>query len=222
MAQTIIKKRNHTNHTYKSELKRRDFRVTIFGSARIQPAHKTYKQVFNLARDIGRHRFDIITGGGPGLMEAANAGHEAGDREDFSDSIGLSIKLPKEQHDNPHLDLAKHFSKFSNRLDNFMALSSVAIIMPGGVGTCLEFFYTWQLIQVKHIHPIPIILVGKMWKRLIQWIKKYPLKTGLINAKELECLHVVKDNREAMKIIMQTHEKFLEGKEKSNKNYLHR
>ncbi|MBI5754302.1 LOG family protein [Candidatus Peregrinibacteria bacterium] len=216
------KNQPHDHHTFRDELKRRDFRVTIFGSARIQPNDKIYKQVFNLAKDIGKHRFDIITGGGPGLMEAANAGHEAGDKENRSDSIGLAIKLPKEQNDNKHLDLSRHFSKFSDRLDNFMALSSVAVVMPGGVGSCLEFFYTWQLVQVGHIHPIPIILVGDEWKNLIKWVKKYPLKKGYINNKEMECVHVVKDNRQAMRIIFKTHKEFIAGKEKANNNYLKR
>lgn len=227
MAKKIVKKavkapKEKKGHTFRNELKRRDFRVTIFGSARIKESDKVYKQVFNLAKDLGKHRFDVITGGGPGLMEAANAGHEAGDKENLSDSIGLAIKLPHEQFDNPHLDLAKHFAKFSDRLDNFMALSSVVVVMPGGVGSCLEFFYTWQLIQVGHIHPIPIILVGKMWKQLMKWVKKYPVKQELISKKELECVHVVKDNREAMKIIMKTHEEFKNGTEKANNNYLKR
>ncbi len=215
--------KNHKNHgTIHDELKRRDFRVTIFGSARIQPNDKIYRQVFNLAKEIGKHRFDIITGGGPGLMEAANAGHEAGDPNDLSDSIGLAIKLPKEQHDNSHLDLTKHFGKFSDRLDNFMALSSVAVVTPGGIGSCLEFFYTWQLIQVKHINQIPIILLGDMWKDLIKWVRKYPLKQKLISPEDMDYIHIAKNNNEAMKIIMKTHRDFLNGKEKSNSGYLKR
>ena len=213
-------KKTAGSHTFRNELKRKDFRVTIFGSARIKEDEKIYKQVFNLAKDLGKHRFDVITGGGPGLMEAANAGHEAGDKENFSDSIGLAIKLPHEQFDNPHLDLSRHFAKFSDRLDNFMALSSIVVVMPGGVGSCLEFFYTWQLIQVGHIHPIPIILVGKMWKKLMKWVKKYPLKMELISPKEMIGIHVVNDNEQAMKIIMKTHEEYLKGKGKTNNNYL--
>ena len=213
-------KKNSTSHTFRNELKRKDFRVTIFGSARILPSDKVYKQVFNLAKEIGKHKFDIITGGGPGLMEAANAGHEAGDKGNVSDSIGLAIKLPKEQSDNPHLDLTKHFSKFSSRLDNFMALSSIVVVMPGGIGSCLEFFYTWQLIQVKHINQIPIILVGDMWKDLLKWVKKYPLKEKLMSPEDMDYVHLAKDNREAMKIILKTHKNFISGKEKSNNDYL--
>lgn len=219
-AVTPTVKRQH--RTYKQELKRRDFRITIFGSARIKPNDKIYKQVFELAEEIGKRGFDVITGGGPGLMEAANAGHDAGDKKDRSQNIGLGINLPHEQYDNPHLEIKKHFTKFSARLDNFMALSSVAVVMPGGVGSCLEFFYTWQLIQVGHIHPIPIILVGKMWKQLVKWIKKFPLKQGLISQKEMECVVYAKNNKEAMKIILKTHLLFKAGKEFSNASYLKR
>ncbi len=218
---TIKKVRSRRNSLLK-ELRRSDFRVTIFGSARTKPDDKIYIQVFNLAKEIGEQGFDVVTGGGPGLMDAGNAGHEAGDPKNHSDSIGLAIKLPHEQGDNKHLDLRKHFAKFSDRLDNFMALSSVVVVMPGGVGSCLEFFYTWQLIQVGHIHPIPIILVGKMWKKLMKWVKKYPLKDGLISPHEMTCVHIAKNNKEAMKIILKAHEKFANGTELSNKHYLER
>lgn len=210
------------HNAYSKELTHKDFRVTIFGSARIKGNDKVYKNVFNLAKDIGKHGFDLVTGGGPGLMEAANAGHAAGDKKKRSDNIGLAIKLPMEQHDNEYLELTRHFAKFSDRLDNFMALSSCVVVMPGGVGTCLEFFYTWQLIQVGHISPIPIILVGEMWHKLIKWIKKYPLKNGLINPGEMKCVSIAKNNKEAMKIIMNTHQKFLKNKKHVNNKYLQR
>lgn len=190
------------------ELKRTEFRVVIFGSARLKKSDKIYKQVYNLAKEIGKNGIDIVTGGGSGLMEAANAGHEAGDKEDMADSIGLTIQLPWEPKKNVYLELKKHFKKFSHRLDHFMALSSVAVIMPGGVGTCLEFFYTWQLIQVKHICPIPVILVGKMWEKLIEWVKKYPLKQGLISKSDLKQIYLAKNNKEAIQIIKNTREIF--------------
>ncbi len=141
-------------------------------------------------------------------MEAGNAGHEAGDKEHKSDSIGLVIKLPWESSGNEHLEIEKSFDTFSKRLDTFMALSGVAIIMPGGIGTCLELFFTWQLLQVKHMKPIPIIVVGKMWEKLIDWIEKYPLKDGLISKKDMHFIHIVKNNKEAMEIILKAHKKF--------------
>ncbi len=206
--------------TIKQELHHRDFRVTIFGSARIQKNDKTYKQIFALAKSIGKHGFDIVTGGGPGLMEAASSGHAAGDTRHKSDNIGLNIVLPREQHPNKYLEIVKNFRKFSGRLDNFIALSSVVVITPGGIGTCLELFYTWQLMQVKHIHPIPIIIIGEMWKKLIQWIKKYPVKEHHMSPKDLDNIYIAKDNKEAMSLILRAHKKFQEKHIYSNTSYL--
>lgn len=207
--------------TFDSELKKHDFRVAIFGSARIQPKDKVYKFVYNLAKQIGKHRFDLLTGGGPGLMEAANAGHAEGDPNKNSDNIGLAIALPWEAKENKHLEIKRHFNKFSKRLDHFMALSNVVVVTPGGIGTCLELFYTWQLIQVRHINPVPIILVGKMWEELIKWVKKYPLKENLISPHDMDPIHIAKDSRHAMKIIMETYHGFKNGKNHDNLGYLH-
>lgn len=205
-----IKKR-----TIKEELKKDDFRVSIFGSARIKKNDERYKLVFDLAKQIGGHGLDIVTGGGPGMMEAANKGHAAGDLSQSADSIGLTIELPWEASTNKYLEIEKHFDKFSGRLDHFMALSSAVVITPGGIGTCLELFYTWQLTQVKHICPIPIILVGKMWKQLMKWVNKYPVKAGLISPKDLSNVYFAKNNKQAMKIILRTNEIF----RKEGKNY---
>lgn len=200
---------------FKRELKKTDFRVAVFGSARIKKNDKVYKQVFALAKEIGKHKFDIVTGGGQGLMGAATEGHAEGDPKKESDSIGLTIRLPWETKPNKHLEIKEHFNKFSSRLDAFMNLSSVVVLMPGGVGSCLEFFYTWQLIQVQHICPIPVILVGKQWEALIDWVKKYPLKQGLISPKDMKAIHIAKNNKEAMAIILKAHKAF----EKEGKNY---
>lgn len=207
------------NPSLQTELKKTDFRVAIFGSARTKKNDIIYKKVFELAKEIGKYEFDMVTGGGPGIMEAANAGHEHGDKRHKADNIGLIIKLPWENEGNKHLEIKKEFNKFSGRLDAFMALSNVVVVMPGGVGTCLELFYTWQLIQVGHINPVPIILIGKMWEELMNWVKKYPIKMGLISPKEADCIFIAKNNKEAMKMIMQTHEEFKQGKH-MNKKYL--
>jgi len=200
--------RKHKRNSISQEIKKHEFRVSVFGSARIKKNEKLYKDVFDFAKTIGENGYDIITGGGPGLMEAGNAGHEAGDKDNKADSIGLIIKLPWEPKLNKHLELKKQFEKFSKRLDHFMALSSAVVVMPGGIGTCLELFYTWQLVQVQHIEPIPIILVGKMWKELMKWVEKYPLKNGLISPKDMKVIHIVKDNKEAMKIVEKEFAKF--------------
>ncbi len=196
-------------------LKRNDFRVTIFGSARIKKDDKVYKQIYHLAKKIGQEGFDLVTGGGPGLMEAANAGHEAGDKPRRAQSIGLTIHLPWESEKNKYLEVHKHFAKFSDRLDHFMALSSVVIITPGGIGTTLELMYTWQLEQVKHICPLPIILVGRMWEPLIKWFKKYPLKHGLISEGDMDNIYIARSNKKAMEIVNKTYKVF----QKEGKNY---
>ena len=178
-----------------------------------------YKQTFNLAKEIGKKHIDIITGGGPGLMKAANAGHEAGDKLNKADSIGLVIKLPWEPEGNNHLEIKKEFDKFSNRLDHFMALSAAIVVMPGGVGTCLELFYAWQLIQVKHVRPIPIIMVGEMWEDIYKWIQKHPVKTGLISAHDTDNLYIAKDNQEILSIILKHHKLFKKEGKFSDPNY---
>lgn len=193
------------NKAFNKEFYEKHFRITIFGSARIKKDDKIYKQVFNLAKDLGKQGFDVITGGGPGLMEAANAGHGAGDTKNKAHSIGLNIKLPFEEQGNRHLEIKREFDRFSNRLDHFMILSNVVIVMPGGVGTCLEFFYAWQLTQVKHICNIPIILCGKMWQELIEWVTKFPIKQGLINKSDLHNLYIVQSNKEALDLIKKSH-----------------
>ncbi len=188
----------------KNEIAKKDFKVAIFGSARVKKGDQIYKQVYNLAKAIGKHEIDLVTGGGPGLMEAANYGHFNGDKNNKAVNIGLTIQLPWENEVNKYVELEEHFQHFSKRLDNFMALSNVAVVTPGGIGSCLELFYAWQLIQVKHIQPIPIILIGHMWAQLIKWIREYPLKKGLISPGDMQYIHVVKNNKEAMKIILQT------------------
>lgn len=201
------------------ELDKDDFRVAIFGSARIKPHDDQFKQIFELARRIGKKKYDIVTGGGPGLMEAANAGHEAGDKNHDSDNIGLTIELPWEAEGNKHLEIKQHFNKFSGRLDTFMALSNVVVVTPGGIGTCLELFYTWQLVQVKHLKPIPIILIGEMWEKLIDWVKEYPLQNMLISPGDLEHIYIAENIDEVMEIIEQAHEKQCKGGKCTHNNH---
>lgn len=183
------------------EMKSDDFRIAIFGSARIKEGDVVYNQVFDLAKEIGKREFDVVTGGGPGLMKAANAGHTAGDTDGKSESIGLNIELPFEQTYNPYVEFVKNFEHFSDRLDTFMKLSDVFVITPGGVGTMLEFFYTWQLLQVKKMAYKPVILVGDMWETLIYWVIDHALKDELISSSDFDYIYIVKSNREAMKLI---------------------
>ena len=203
-----------------NKINKKHFRVAIFGSARIKPDDPRYKQIQSLAYRIAEAGFDVVTGGGPGIMEAANKGHQAGQKEgDDSHSFGLNIELPHEQSSNGHLDIKKDFKRFSKRLDSFMSLSNVVVVAPGGVGTLLEFFYTWQLIQVKHICDIPIIFMGDMWPELIEWIEKWPLKKKFLDKEDLHSLFLAKHCSEAIKIIKKAHKYHLEGGKDFCSNY---
>lgn len=185
-----------------------DFRIAIFGSARIKKNSKIYKNIFQLAKMIGTRGYDIITGGGPGLMEAANAGHTNGDKAQKAKSIGLTIKLMTEEKPNEFVELRKHFARFAERLETFTKISNVFVITPGGIGTMLELFYSWQLVQVKKIEFKPIILVGEMWKPLIYWIIDYALKDKLISSQDFDYIHIAKNNKQAMELIDQFHKQF--------------
>ena len=188
-----------------------NFKVTIFGSARIKKNTLVYIQARTLARMLGERGFDVITGGGPGLMKAASEGHRKGSKKTGAYSIGVGIKLPREQKFNRHLDIKKEFKRFSRRLDYFMSLSNAIVVAPGGIGTLLELFYTWQLSQVQQICNIPIILMGKQWPPLIRWLEKYPLKSRYFDKKDINLLFLAKDCSEAIKIIDKAHEEYKKG-----------
>ncbi len=192
--------------TLEEELLTNHFRVVVFGSARIKKEDERYKWTYDLAKKVAKHDIDIVTGGGPGIMEAANAGHHAGRNGNHCHSIGITVKLPFEENINAHLDVRKHFQRFSNRLDQFMVLSDVVVVMPGGVGTCLEFFYTWQLTQVKHICQIPIILMGEMWEGMYKWIEDQPLKKGFISPGDMDNISIAKSADDALAVILEEKE----------------
>lgn len=185
------------------------FRVAIFGSARIKPNDPRYNQIYSLAKMIAAEGMDIVTGGGPGLMEAANKGHQEGRTSEKTRSYGLNIFLPNQQAFNKHLDVREEFRIFSKRLDYFMKLSNAVVVAPGGIGTLLELTYAWQLIQVEHICNIPIILMGDMWKPFIQWIEDWPLKHKGMDEDDMLPIFQADHCREAMKIIRKAHHDFV-------------
>jgi hypothetical protein len=189
-----------TNSTNKGH-----FRAAIFGSARIKKKDRIYKDIYELSRMIAAEGIDVITGGGPGIMDAANAGHQEGRANQDIHSIGLNIKLPREQQANRHLDVKKEFHRFSERLDNFMVLSNVVVVAPGGIGTLLELAYTWQLVQVKQICDIPIIIFGDMWAAFLDWIEEWSLKTGFMDRSDLDNVFLAKTKEEVMEIIRAFH-----------------
>ena len=182
------------------------FRVSIFGSARIKPNTEEYMEVYDLAKKLSKNNADIVTGGGPGLMEAANAGAKDGSSK--SKSFGLHVDLPFETTPNEHLDITYHHKRFSSRLDEFMRISHAVIVTPGGIGTILELLYTWQLIQVSHISERPIILVGKMWTGLLEWMKSEPLNKQLIDKSDFNNIKIVQNVDEVIILLKPLINKF--------------
>ncbi len=184
------------------------FRVVIFGSARIREGTHQYKQIYALAKRVGELGLDLVTGGGPGLMDAAMSGHFDGKKGADVHGIGLQIRLPKEQRDSKHLDIKEEFSRFAPRLDTFVALADVVIVAPGGVGTMLELAYVWQLMQVHQMRKIPIILLGDMWPDFVRWVREWPLKHKLLDRGDVDMLYLAKDSGDAMRLITLAHEQF--------------
>jgi uncharacterized protein (TIGR00730 family) len=189
------------------------YRVSIFGSARIKPDTEEYKGVYTLAKELAENGADIVTGGGPGLMEAANAGAKEGSSK--SKSFGIRIDLPFEATPNDHLDIKFYHKRFSSRLDEFMRISHAVVVTPGGIGTLLELLYTWQLIQVNHISERPIILVGDMWNGFLDWIKSEPLKAQLLDKSDFDNIIIVKNVHEVTKLLKPEIKAFYVNKFKS-------
>ncbi len=155
---------------------RRDrYRVTIFGSARVGPGTFAYEETRRTAAALAELGCDIITGGGPGLMQAANEGAaSAGGR---AQSVGIRVDLPFEQGVNAFVTEAFEHRTFFTRLHQFVLASDAFVVAPGGIGTVLETLMVWQLLQVKHLHDVPLILVGRMWPGLIEWARSTMLAT---------------------------------------------
>ena len=174
--------------------------VSIFGSARTKPDHKYYKLAQSIAKRITESGYGVITGGGPGIMEAGNKGaHLAG-----GTSVGLNITLPFEQHDNPYIDPDKSidFDYFFVRKVMFVKYSQGFVVMPGGFGTLDELFEAFTLIQTKKIDQFPLILVGRsFWSGLMQWVKNTLLEEGNISPEDLDLVHVVDTEDEVLAIL---------------------
>jgi uncharacterized protein (TIGR00730 family) len=187
------------------------YRVSIFGSSRIRKGDPIYEQVRKLSHELARMGVDIVTGGGPGLMEAANAGAKEGKGEDGKAfSFGLAIHLPTEEEANPFVDKVFRHRTFFSRLHHFIRLSSAFIVMPGGIGTALELFMVWQLLQVKHMKEHPVILVGTMWTGLIDWIRAAMVERGLVSPPDFDVIKVVGSSDEAIPIIRDSYERWLQ------------
>lgn len=181
--------------------------VTIFGSARIAPNGKYYHLSEEIAYLLTKKGFGVISGGGPGIMEAANKGaHFAGGK-----SVGLNIELPHEQSSNPFIDPDKllTFDYFFVRKLMFMKYSQGYIVLPGGFGTLDEFFEAVTLIQTHKLVRFPIVMVGKeYWRGLIEWIQNTLLENGAIESKDLDIFSLVDDPAEVVKVIEEYYNKY--------------
>jgi len=176
------------------------YRVTIFGSARAKPGTIAYEETKRAAKELAAMGCDIITGGGPGLMQAANEGVDAAGA---AKSMGIRVDLPFEQEVNPFVELAYEHKTFFTRLHHFVLASDAFIVAPGGIGTVLETMMIWQLLQVRHIEKTPLILVGKLWPGLVEWVRDSMLsfETPLINTEDVDIPICVNNAEEAIDII---------------------
>ncbi|WP_418500902.1 TIGR00730 family Rossman fold protein [Flagellimonas sp.] len=174
--------------------------VSIFGSARVREGNHYYDLAVKIAKKIAEAGYGVITGGGPGIMEAGNKGANLAG----GTSVGLNIDLPFEQHDNPYIDEDKSldFDYFFVRKVMFVKYSQGFVVMPGGFGTLDELFEAITLIQTHKIHTFPIILVGTdFWKGLLDWIKNTMLEAGNISPRDLDLIQLVDTEDEVVEII---------------------
>ena len=184
--------------------KRERYRVAIFGSARVQPGSFAYEEVKRAAAAFASMGCDIVTGGGPGLMQAANEGAMSVGQKG---SVGIRVELPFEQDANPFVEQAYEHETFFTRLHHFVIASDAFVVTPGGIGTVLEMFMIWQLLQVRHVDNVPLILVGKMWKGLVEWARTsmQDPTVSLVNPKDLEIPQCLETADEAIALVRELH-----------------
>ncbi len=174
--------------------------VSIFGSARTGPEHPYYQLAVETTRKLSEAGYGVITGGGPGIMEAGNRGASLAG----GTSVGLNIELPFEKHNNPYIDEDKslNFDYFFVRKVMFVKYSQGFVVLPGGFGTMDELFEAMTLIQTEKIAAFPIVLVGtEFWKGLFDWVRNTMLKAGNIHEKDLDLVRLVDKPEEVVEII---------------------
>jgi len=185
--------------------RRERYCVSIFGSARTRPGTFGYEETKRAAAALAAMGCDIITGGGPGLMQAANEGAAAA--PDRARSVGIRIDLPFEQDANAFVTQAFTHRTFFTRLHQFVLASDAFLVAPGGIGTLLEMAMIWQLLQVGHLQDTPLILIGRMWPGLVEWAREAMLAADqpLASAPDLDIPRCVADADEAIAIIRERH-----------------
>ena len=172
--------------------------VSIFGSARLLPENPYYAQAMQIAEGLAREGFMVISGGGPGIMEAANRGAQAGNGV----SVGLNIELPREQHANTYQDISLDFRYFFVRKVMFVRHSIGYVCMPGGFGTLDELFESLTLMQTHKIYRMPIILFGTaFWGGLLDWIRNTLVSGGLISPEDMDYLTVTDSTEEVVAVL---------------------
>jgi uncharacterized protein (TIGR00730 family) len=177
--------------------------VSIYGSARLKPASPYYKLATQIARRLSDAGFAVISGGGPGIMEAANKGAHAGK----APSVGLNIELPHEQSGNQWQDISLRFRHFFTRKVTFVKNSDAVIVMPGGFGTLDELAEVLTLIQTKKSRHVPIILVGgEFWQGLLAWFKDSLVPMGLINPDDMNLMQVIDDPDQVLEAVLKFYE----------------
>lgn len=183
--------------------RRTNYRVAIFGSARTRPGAYPYDEVKRLAAELASLDCEIITGGGPGLMQAANEGAMSVSGSRPGRSIGVRVDLPFEQEVNAFVGQVYEHKDFFSRLHQFMIQADAFVVVPGGIGTLLEMSMVWQLLQVHHLHGTPLILVGHMWADLMSWARDSLTRPGveLVNAEDLDIPRCVNTVEETVAII---------------------
>lgn len=189
--------------------RRERYRVAIFGSARAKPGTFVYEEVKRVAAAFSEMGCDIVTGGGPGLMQAANEGAALGGRG--ASSTGIRVELPFEQEVNPFVAQAFEHKTFFSRLHHFVLASDAFVVVPGGIGTVLEMMMIWQLLQVRHMDDVPLVLVGKMWTGLVEWAGKSMLdpRLNLANPEDLRIPQCVDDADQAIALVRTLHASWL-------------
>jgi uncharacterized protein (TIGR00730 family) len=178
--------------------------VSIFGSARTTPGSPFYEQAMEVARLLGEHRIPVITGGGPGIMEAGNRGaKEAG-----GESVGCNIELPFEQGNNPYLTKNLLFKFFFVRKTMFVKYATAFIVFPGGYGTMDELFEALTLIQTGKVKSFPVVLFGRdYWAGMVDWLSRTVAGAGNIDPADLMLFHVTDDPEEAVRIVLEARAK---------------
>ncbi|AMV46554.1 decarboxylase [Paraburkholderia caribensis] len=189
--------------------------VSIYGSARLKPNSPYYKLATQIARKLSDAGFAVISGGGPGIMEAANKGAHAGK----APSVGLNIELPHEQSGNQWQDISLRFRHFFTRKVTFVKNSDAVIVMPGGFGTLDELAEVLTLIQTKKSRHVPIILVGaEFWKGLLGWFESQLVPMGLINPGDMNLMQVIDDPDQVLEAVLAFYEEREEQPEQQPKS----